>query len=215
MMTRGTAVVETAFVMSIVLMVLFGAVQLSLLAFTQTAQDGAAFVAARAYAEHPSAGAAPAQAAAHQIFMHVPIAAIAVSPGSGAVSVTIAQSSGGLPVPGTPASFGLNSIANEPFGSSSDPPFGVTATLSNYYTTPGDNGALAGLLRPRPIVIAQTFGSGNGQNGRFAEWYCRQGVYAALNIPQTTAAAGSFFDPMKAASALHQIYAWDSGATCS
>ncbi|MEA2785058.1 MAG: hypothetical protein QOF71_1162 [Candidatus Eremiobacteraeota bacterium] len=215
MTSRGTAVVETAFVMSLVLMVLFGGVQLALIAFTQTSQDGAAFVAARAYAANPSAGAVSADTAAHAIFPHVPLAAFVVTPAAGQVSVTIAQTANGLPVPGSPASFGIGSIASEPFASPSGAPFAVTATLSNFYTTPGDNGAAAGLLRPRPILTAQTFGTGNGINGRFTEWYCRQGVYGGLNIPTTTAGAGSFFDPMKAASALHQIYAWDTGATCT
>ena len=240
MNSRGSAVVETALVMSIVLMVIFGALQLSLLAFTQTSQDGAAFVAARAYSQNPSAGAAPAEAAAHTIFTHIPVAAFVVTPAAGQVSVTIAGTARGLPVPGTPASFGLSSIASEPFGTASGSAFGVTATLSNYYTTPGDNNATPGLLQPRSIRIAQTFGTGNGANGRFAEWYCRQAVYAALSIPTTTAGAGqncqqegqhtgncnggngnghgnsggSFFDPMQAASALHQIYSWDTGATC-
>ena len=40
-------------------MVLFGGLQLSLLAFTQASQDGAAFVAARAYAQNPAGGASP------------------------------------------------------------------------------------------------------------------------------------------------------------
>ena len=56
MNNRGTALVETAFVMSIVLMIIFGSIQLSVLAYTQVSQDGAAFVASRTYAQDPAAG---------------------------------------------------------------------------------------------------------------------------------------------------------------
>ena len=232
MNSRGTAVVETAFVMSLVLMVLFGALQLSVLAFTQTSQDGAAFVAARAYAENPSAGAAPAEAAAHAIFPHVPVSVFALAPSTGRVSVTIVEGANGLPVPGTPTAFALNSIASEVFGTANGGPFGVTAMLQNFYTTPGDNGATAGLLQSHSLVFAQTFGISPAS--RYAEWYCREAVYAALHMPTTTAKdqnceqygqhtgncggdgqSGSFFDPMRSGSDLHPIYTWDTGTTCA
>ena len=223
MSTRGAAMVETAFVMSVVLMVLFGALQLSLLAFVQTSQDGAAFVAARAYAQNPSAGTASAAAAAHKIFAHVPVAALVLTPSAGQVAAGAQASANGLPVPGTPATFTLGSVDTELLaGTASVTPFGATVTLQNYYTSPGDNYDVGGLLQPRPMLVAQTFGSVSGS--RYAEFYCRQAVYSALRIPTTTANGaancyfwwyyGCFFDPMRASSPLDPIYDWDTGGTC-
>ena len=233
---RGAALVETAFVMSIVLMVLFGALQLSLLAYAQTSQDGAAFVAARAYAQNPAGGAAPAEAAAHKIFAHVPVSAFVLTPSAGQVAVTVQGTAGGLPVAGTPTTFAVNALASEIVSGGTSAPFSTTMTLSNYYTSPGDNNATPGLLRPRAILLAQTFGTSPAS--RFAEWYCRQAVYAALQIPTTTAASqncdqqgqhsgncdggngngngtNTWFDPMLASSPLDPIYDWDTGKTCA
>ena len=223
MNARGAALVETAFVMSIVLMVLFGALQLSLLAYAQTSQDGAAFVAARAYAQNPAGGAAPAEAAAHKIFAHVPVAAFVVTPSAGQVGVSVQGTASGLPVAGTPATFALGAVDAEILGVASGGPFSVTVTLQNYYTSPGDNYDMGGLLQPRVMLVAQTFGVASGS--RYAEWYCRQAVYSALHIPTTTANGaancyfwwfyGCFFDPMRASSPLDPIYDWDTGETCA
>ena len=222
MNARGAALVETAFVMSIVLMVLFGSLQMSLLAYAQTSQDGAAFVAARAYAQNPSGGAAPAEAAAHKIFAHVPVSAFVLTPSAGQIAVSVQGTANGLPVPGTPATFTLGAVDSEilPVAGSG---FGVTVTLQNYYTSPGDNYAVGGLLQPRAMLVAQTFGAVSGS--RYAEWYCRQAVYSALQIPTTTANGaancyywwfyGCFFDPMRLSSPLDPIYDWDTGGTCA
>ena len=234
MNARGAVLVETAFVMSVVLMVLFGAMQLSLLAYAQASQDGAAFVAARAYAQNPSAGASPAEAAAHKIFAHVPVSAFVLTPSAGQVAVTVQGTAGGLPVAGTPATFAVNALASEIVSGASGATFGATMTLGNYYTSPGDTNATPGLLRPRAMLLAQTFGISPAS--RFAEWYCRQAVYAALQIPTTTAAdqncqqqgqhsgqcdggngsgTNPWFDPMLYTSPLDPIYDWDTGATCA
>ena len=215
--------VETAFVMSVVLMVLFGALQMSLLAFAQTSQDGAAFVAARAYAQDPAAGSASAAAAAHKIFAHVPAAAVVLTPAAGQVAVNVQGTANGLPVPGTPASFALGSVDSELLAGAAGGPFAVTVTLQNYYTSPGDNYGVGGLLQPRPMLVAQTFGAVSGS--RYAEFYCRQAVYSALHIPTTTANGaancyfwwfyGCFFDPMRLSSPLDPIYDWDTGGTCA
>jgi hypothetical protein len=231
---RGTALVETAFVMGIVLMIVFGGIQLSVLAFTQASQDGAAFTAAHAYAANPGAGVAGATAAAHGIFSHVPASAITVTPAGTGVSATVTGSAQGLPVPGTPSTFTLNAVAAEPLGSATPAPgatqypFAVTATLSNYYTP-------AGASKPSySIGLAQTFVSrncdatggnqgcdgnhqysGNGTTLRFAEWTCRGGLYSQIAPPSTGSTSNAWFDPTNSGSALHAIYLWDAaGGTC-
>lgn len=216
---RGTAMVETALVLGVVLMLMFGTIQLSMLSFMQVAGDGAAFVAARAYAENPAGGAAYAQNAAHAIFGHVPAASIAVVPSGGTVAVTVLNSVNGLPVPGSPATLPVRSLSTEVIGpgtpapSATLYPFSATSSLKNYYTVAGSGNA------SYAIGLAQTFNySGNGKNGWFAEWYCRSGVYAAISLPSTANASdkSNFFkDPMVSSSPLYGVYGWDqAGATC-
>jgi TadE-like protein len=225
---RGTALVETAFVMSIVLMIIFGSIQLSVLAYTQVSQDGAAFVASRTYAQDPAAGTVGAAAAAHTVFTHVPAAAIAVTPSANAVSVVVTGASNGLPVAGSPATFAVNAHVNEPGGAAtpapaSPYPFSATATLQNYFTSPGDTYAVAGLNQPRTILLTQSVALSKPAGSRFAEWYCRAAVYAAIAPPATTANGAlycyydfwCFFDPMRAFSPMDPIYDWDTGTTCA
>jgi TadE-like protein len=211
--------VETALVLGVVLMLMFGTIQLAMLAFMQTAGDGAAFVAARAYAENPAGGAAYAQNAAHAVFGHVPAASIAVVPGSGKVVVSVLNSVIGLPVAGTPATLPVHSLSTEVIGpgtpapSATLYPFSATSSLKNYYTAAGAANA------SYAIGLAQTFQySGNGKNGWFAEWYCRSSVYGGISLPgSANVNDGSHFfqDPTASGSPLYAIYGWDTaGATC-
>lgn len=228
MKARGTALVETAFVMSIVLMILFGSIQLSVLAYTQVSQDGAAFVASRTYAQDPGAGTVGATAAAHGVFTHVATAAITLTPSAKSVSVVVTGTANGLPVAGSPATFAVNAHVNEPLGAATPAPgaaypFSVTDTLQNYVTSPGDTNSVGGLHQPRAMILAQSITLSNPSGSRFAEWYCRATVYAAIRPPATTANGSlfcyfdfnCFFDPMRAFSPMDPIYDWDTGTTCA
>jgi hypothetical protein len=214
---RGTALIETALTIGIVLVVLFGTVQLGILGFTQTAGDGAAFVAAHTYAQNPGRGAAYATSTATGVFDKIPATAIAVTPHAGTVTVTTATTANGIDVPGAPATVALQSSATErvPAAAGSTPaPFAVTGTLSNY------RDALGFANSAHPIVLAQTIGTGHGANGRFKEWYCRGGVYSGISFPSNRPTGigigpSTFWDPSWPLSPLAQIYLWDTGKTCA
>jgi len=213
---RGTALVETALTIGIVLTVLFGTIQLGILGFTQTAGDGAAFVAAHTYAQNPGLGASYATSTAIHVFDKIPASAVTVTPLGGTVTVKTASTANGINVPGAPATVSMQSSATERVpgtAGSTPPPFSVSGTLKNYRTAAGVANTT------HPLVPAQTMGTGHGVNGQFAEWYCRDGVYSGISFPArrpTGAAAGpnTFWDPTWKSSALAQIYAWDSGTTC-
>lgn len=217
---RGTALVETALTLGVVLMVMFGTIQLSVLTFMQTAGDGAAFIAARAYAQNSGGGATYAQNAAHAVFGHVPAASIVVAPAGAAVTVNVTGSVNGLPVPGSPATLPVRSSVSEPIAAGTPAatatiyPFSASSTLKNYYTA----GSVANAAYA--IGLAQTFAPGHGVNGRFAEWYCRSAAYAAVKLPISAKAsdASNFFNDPKVADITHPlnaIYRWDTpGATC-
>ncbi|HEY0613345.1 MAG TPA: TadE family protein [Candidatus Elarobacter sp.] len=218
-LSRGTALVETTLALGIVLMVLFGTLQFGLLGFTQAAQDGAAFVAARTYALNPAGGTASAASSASSVFDAVAPSAIAVAPNAsaGTVTASVTSTQSGVSVPGAPSSVTLRSRATERIpaaASAAAGAFGALATLTNYRDASGI--AHAGYT----IGLAQTFNAGHGKNGRFAEWYCRAGVYSGLSFPSkrptgSSAGRGSAWDPTDCNSFLSAIYDWDSGSTCA
>lgn len=213
---RGSALIETALAIGIVLTVLFGTVQLGILGFTQAAGDGAAFVAAHTYAQNPARGAAYAVTTATGVFDKIPASAITVTPQSGTVTVKTATTAAGISVPGAPPTVALQSSATErvPGAAGSTPaPFAVAGTLQNYRNASGIANSA------HPLVPAQTFGIGHGANGRFAEWFCRGGVYSGISFPAsrpTGAGTGpnTFWDPAWHSSPLARIYAWEAGTTC-
>ncbi len=213
MSARGSALVETAMVMSIVLMVAFGTIQAAMIGFSQLAQDGAAFVGAREYSQNAAGGTSLAQSAAHAAFSHVNGSDIAVDPTTSNVTASAVTALPGLGVPGTPGTFPLESRAPEPMNGIPDPgtgayPFSASGRLTNYrdYASNVANPNYA-------IVTAQTFGSGNGENGFFAEFNCREKVYTQLSFPAYPATRSAFWDPQNGN--YREIYHWDTGATCS
>jgi hypothetical protein len=214
--SRGSALIETALTIGIVLTVLFGTVQLGIIGFTQTAGDGAAFVAAHTYAQNPTRGTSYAASAAASAFDKIPASAIAVTPSGATVTAKAATTLAGIGVPGAPANVSLQSSATErvPAAPGTAPgAFSVTATLKNYRDASGNaNSAYS-------LGLAQAQGSGHGSNGRFAEWECRQAMYSSLVFPtQRPTGWGtgpwSVWDPSFFFSPLDDIYEWDAGVAC-
>lgn len=201
----------------IVLTVLLGTIQFGVLGFIQAADDGAAFVAAHVYAQSPALGTSHAATAASGVFAKVPAAAIVLSTQGGVVTATVASTADGVRVPGAPATVALQSSTSErvPSATGTSPgTFSVSGKLSLYRNASGVANAT------HALVLAQTFGTGHGTNGRFAEWYCRGRVYSGIVFPakRPTGAAGgpnTFWDPAWHSSPLAQIYAWDTGTTCT
>ena len=211
---RGAAMVETALVMSIVLMLTFGAIQLSLIAFSQSAQDGAAFVASREYAQNAAGGTAVAQSAAHNTFSSVKGSDLAISASGSNVTASARTSVAGLGVPGTPGTFPLESSATEPAGAPAPSgqatpfPFSTSDKLTNYrdYASNVANPNYA-------ILTAQKFGGSNGINGFFAEFDCRETVYSQLTFPDYPSNANATWDPIHGT--YRAVYVWDTGVTCT
>lgn len=205
---------ETALVIGIVLTLLFATIEFGVLGFVQTAQDGAAFVAARTYAQAPSSGTSFAAGVAANVFTKVPARSIALAPGTSTVTSTVSSTQPGIPAPGAPSAVTLTSSATErmPAAARSGNDFSATATLRNYRSGSGT------AYPSYAIIVAQTYATGNGKNGRFAEWYCRQKVYSGISFPSKRPANGgaySAWDPITCNFIYSQIYAWDSGSTCS
>lgn len=213
---RGATLVEMALVISVVLMTFFSAIQLAMIAFAQTSQDGAAFIASRSYAQNSTAGATAAANAATSIFKRVNAADLSISATGGVVTTSALTTIAGIPVPNTPATLPLESRALEVVGPTSPSPFGSPypfsasgAKLVNYYSNTGvpNPDYLLGLANP-------TVSTGNGKNGRFAEWFCRQGVYSGISFPKTRPTIPSA-NWTSFTNQLNPIYQWDTGKTCS
>jgi hypothetical protein len=102
---RGNALPETMLVMSLLLMLIFGALNLTLIGYGQIQADGAAFVAARAAAlASPSIAPSAASAQVAAAFPHVKPSSLSISVSNGTGYTTSALVS--LTAPGMPLLFG-------------------------------------------------------------------------------------------------------------
>jgi hypothetical protein len=212
---RGTALPETALVIGIALMLILGAVQATVMGYSQVSADGAAFVAAHTAAIDPSANSSSAASTAYPDFS---ADALAVSsPAPNLRQATIAKAVDGFfMVPGLASSYQLSGADVEfaPLAAANTPQtfsFSVDALLNNYCPD-------SGTCTPRQIYLAQnvdTQANGNGWNGPFAEWRCHQQYYASLNWPQQRPLGGlqrTAYDPEWNKSAEYPIYSWDTGS---
>lgn len=212
--TRGAALPETALVLGLSLVLMLGAVQSTILGYSQVSADGAAFVAAHSTAINSSASGSSVVAS---VFPNFSPDSVNVSAGTGTQQATISKTVDGfIMIPGLASSYQLNGADTEfaPDGSTQAPhdfTFGIDATLNNYCTT-------AGSCAPRSIYLAQyvdTQSGSNGWNGPFAEWRCHQQYYASVNWPSQRPAgglAGSAYDPESPKSLEYPIYQWDAGS---
>ncbi|GAC1576510.1 MAG: hypothetical protein NVS3B7_09450 [Candidatus Elarobacter sp.] len=229
--SRGSALVETALTVGVVLMMLLGTVQFGVLGFRQIAQDGAAFVAARTYAQTPAAGATSAATTANGAFDAIPSSTIAVVPSGTTVTATVASTMQTPSLPGSPPTVSLRSGATGRLPGPAVLPgaFAVTSVLSNFRSA-------AGVPAPTRIFVVAQPGlppfncDQSGGNigcdgahvhidypGRFGEWNCRMATYAGLTFPalRPPGGPGTVWDPASATSPLSAIYSWDSGMGCA
>jgi hypothetical protein len=212
---RASVLPETAMVISVILMLLYGSMQIALYGFGQVSADGAAFVAANAVSN--KSAVAPATLAA-SIFPG--IAASNISTNTSAPNVVVAQASSSMPglpfVPGMPSSFTMSGADIEPYTAQSKTPlnfsFSSNANLNNY--CPYQHTCV--FPSSYAIHLAQNLDySGNGKNGVFEEWYCHVNTYGSVSFPSQRPAPGPQWDPANPASGPeYAIYGWDSGAPC-
>ena len=234
-LARGGALIETALTLGVVLMLLLGTLQFGALGVKQIAQDGAAFVAARTYAQSPASGVTRATGAANGAFGSVPQAGIAVTPATGTVTATIASTMQTPSIPGSPPSVSLRSGSTERVSPQAVSPgtFSATNVLSNYRDASGAPGATHTLIVAQPGLPSgncdQTGGNagcdGNhvhvdySSYGTAGEWNCRLAAYA-LTFPSSRpkgsgTGPGSVWDPASSSSPLNAIYQWDTGTGCA
>jgi hypothetical protein len=231
--SRGAALIEAALTVGIVLTLLLGAVQIGVLGFTQSAQDGAVFVAAHTYAQRPASGTSRATTAANSVFDAVPSSGIAMAPSGSLVTATAAATGSAPSIPGAPVSISLLSGATERFvGAGTAGGFAAVSTLTNYRDASGTPQTTHPLVPAQPGLASgggcdQTGGNqgcdGNHQHvdytGPSAEFDCRLAAYNALVFPSQRPTGngtgpGSVWDPASSSSPLNPIYGWDSSTSC-
>jgi hypothetical protein len=236
-LSRGGALIETALTVGIVMTVLLATMQLGILGFKQTAQDGAAFVAAHIYAQSPASGVTRATAAASGAFDAVPKSTIAVTTNGGTVTATVSSTVQTPSIPGSPPAVSLRSGATERLPAAPGTPgaFSAVGTLSNYHDATGAARATRALLVAQiglPSTAATCLQSGGGDDGEgddegsdgyggdggshgwFDEWSCRASVYSSLGFPSQRpkgcGGSNTEWDPSYSGSPLYVIYRWDN-----
>lgn len=233
--TRGLAMTETAIVMAVVLLALFGGVQMAVIGYMQAAADGASFVAAHAQALNSSAnGPAVAQTPFPIVGGNVTMGAP-----SGAVSASTSLTTGGLLMMGDlPPTYNVYGGDVEPtFSGGTGGANGTFAYNAGFNITPltklKNFCSNTGTCAARAIYLAQRLDStGNGLNGQYKEWTCHLNAYQQLqkDLPATIGTggwtnpatgtlgvAGSIFDPTGPSSGKNVsdegvIYAADNGS---
>ena len=207
--SRGAALVETAIVVGLSLLVIFAAVQYALLGFSQAAADGAAFVAAHSQAVGSTTGTVNGVNVAETPFPLLSLTGNSLTTAAGAGTVT-SQSSvtmSGVNLAGGSTQFTMNGgdVETSFSGAGSNTgqfSFSMAGTdLVNINPIAGGcpvaNGCSAcpspnGTLTCYPIYLAQRLDTtGNGLNGQWSEWTCHLDGYQAQSFPATSLTAGS------------------------
>ena len=216
--SRGTALPETAIVLSMVLLLLFGTVQLSIVGFYQSMSDGAAFVAAHAQSIAASTGGPDVAAT---VFPQVKSGDVTISnPTASTVEATVAKTTMGfLLVPGAASSVSVNGADIEPqisgvFATPAPYQFSVTSNLTNWCQNEWKGAKCSTFPSPTTygIYLAQTVnnqGNGQGWNGPFAEWRCHQQYFASVKFPNALPTPGATWDVTNNKSPENPIYSWD------
>lgn len=199
-----------------VLLLLFGSVQLAIIGFYQSMSDGAAFVAAHAQS---LSGSGPQVAAT--VFPQVKSSDVTITnPTTSTVEAAVAKSTLGLLlVPGAATSVDVNGADIEPqistvFATPAPYQFSVTSNLTNWCANEWRGATCSTFPSPTTyaVYLAQTVnnqGNGQGWNGPFAEWRCHQQYFASVNFPNALPTPGATWDVTNKQSPENPIYSWD------
>lgn len=194
-LSRGTAMVETAIVLSTVLLILFGTMQIAIWGYSQATTEGAAFIGAHAASINSSgtqstdqtyglsvANLAFPKVGSSQFVLTYPTA----QPNAIQAIVTNDAVAGLFFVPHTKTNVEVRGGDIEPILSNNSNTgttsggVGVQAIMTNYCFFQTKGKTTTSPCQSRSIYIAQyddIYGKGNGKNGQFAEWNCRPGLF--------------------------------------
>lgn len=220
MNSRGVAVPETAMIIGMAMILIFGIVQLVLLAFAQSSAIGAAFAGAHNAAINQSSSQSQAYTTAVQpAFPNVQSTEFSLTQTThgtvlGQVSKTapgLAYPGGAALYPGAQTTVQVNGFDEEPFTSTSGVPspsaLAVQASLGNFCNGVGGACSSPGGVA-HPMYISQyddLTNAFNGNNGQFGEWSCRYNMYSSLvqganaYFPAVMPTPGANYDPGNAA----------------
>lgn len=220
--TMGVALPETALMLSICLIVIFGAARMAIIGFTQAATDGGSFVAAHALAMNPSASA---PSVIQSVFPQFATGDIGAPGSTGNFQTqTVSKTVDGFPLLNLKKSYTITGgdVELKPQGAAGAPQafnFGASGTSIVNFCDPKKT---CKAVTTRSVWLAQsvdTSGNGQGWNGAFKEWRCHQQSFASLNFPSTRPSGGlasSGYDWTVSTTVESTIYSWDSGNhTCS
>jgi hypothetical protein len=110
---RGAALPETAMMMGLFFLLLFGSINMAFLGFNQMEADGATYVAARAAAVSPSSAPSAAASAVAAIFPHLSTSAVTVTQVGSMVQATYVGTSPGLVLLGNKGTGNFNIYSRE------------------------------------------------------------------------------------------------------
>lgn len=155
---RGSALPETALVMGLFFLLMFGSLNMAFLGYNQMQADGATYIAARAAAANPSNAPTAAATALAAVFPRVSASSIAITTVGSLVQATYVGTSPGLVLLGNKGTGNFNVFSREietTQGSSSN--IG-TAVGSQFPYTVGSSGyvSLANYPSSYNIWLAQT-----------------------------------------------------------
>jgi hypothetical protein len=189
---RGTALVETALVVSLALMIIFNGLELALMGFDQSHADQHAFTAARIQAITGSATTGTNTTKTNFPPALDTYSVTTVGTLSQAVISKTAHALVMLPGAKSVAIKGEHQELVTPNAANSPLPFAFsvpTAVLQNYYAAGTSNGTAAAIGR-RNMTLAQavnTATNSQGWNGAFKQWRDHEKCFAAINFPQNYA----------------------------
>ena len=228
---RGTAMTETAIVVSMAMLVLSGTMQLAIAGYSQASTEGAAFVGAHAASVNASGTLSTDQAYGLSVaktgFPGIGTAPSTFTmsyPTTNSIQVIVTSNAGGLLlVPGAAQTISTSAGVIEPILAdqvqltTTTSGVAIQAKLVNYCAS-NKKGLMTCPIGGTSMYIAQfdnIDGNGNGSNGQFAEWNCRPGLFPAYGgsyfptiIPK--GGAGSAYDPSSATFGEASLYAFDS-----
>jgi Flp pilus assembly protein TadG len=110
---RGAALPETALVMGLFFLLLFGSLNMAFLGFNQMQADGATYVAARAAAANPSSAPSAAASAVAAVFPKIPAGAVVVTQVGSMMQATYTGTSPGLILLGNKGTGNFNVYSRE------------------------------------------------------------------------------------------------------